>query len=99
MDMARTETTPRTNRLADSLVTSLQESVGMHKRPRLEAGFSVLKAPDIPSVLLELGFLSSPKDRANLRDPAWRSRAAWAIRDALFAWQDAERVAMGKLRK
>jgi len=99
MDMARNETTPRTDRLADALVTQLQASVGMHKRPRLEAGFSVLKAPDMPSVLLELGFLSSPKDRAKLNDPAWRTRAAWAIRDALYAWQDEERVAMGKLRK
>ena len=99
MDMVRNETTPRTDRLAEALVTQLQASVGMHKRPRLEAGFSVLKAPDMPSVLLELGFLSSPKDRAKLNDPAWRTRAAWATRDALYVWQDEERVAMGKLRK
>ena len=99
MDMARTETTPRTDRLADTLVTYLEESVGMHKRPRLEAGFSVLKAPDMPSVLIELGFLSSAKDRAKLVDPAWRMKAAWAIRDALLDWEEQERVMQGKLRK
>lgn len=99
MDMARTETEPRTDRFADLLVGHLNEAVGMHKRPRLEAGFSVLKSPDMPSVLLELGFLSSAKDRANLNDPAWRARAAWAVRDALVSWVEAERQAAGKLRQ
>ncbi|ATG46949.1 N-acetylmuramoyl-L-alanine amidase [Celeribacter ethanolicus] len=99
MDMARTETMPRTDRLADSLVKYLDESVGMHKRPRLEAGFSVLKAPDMPSVLIELGFLSSAKDRAKLKDQAWRTKAAWAIRDALLAWEEEEVSLRDRLRK
>ncbi|GAA3873849.1 N-acetylmuramoyl-L-alanine amidase [Celeribacter arenosi] len=99
MDMARTETRPRVERLATALVDQLSASVGMHKRPRLEAGFSVLKSPDIPSVLLELGFLSSPKDRANLTDPAWRTKAAWAIRDALLEWEQLEIAAQDGLRK
>ncbi|PTQ75395.1 N-acetylmuramoyl-L-alanine amidase [Celeribacter persicus] len=99
MDMARTETIPRTDRLADTLVQYLEESVGMHKRPRLEAGFSVLKAPDMPSVLIELGFLSSARDRARLKDPAWRTKAAWAIRDALSSWEDEEISLQDKLRK
>ncbi|SLN44534.1 N-acetylmuramoyl-L-alanine amidase AmiC precursor [Aquimixticola soesokkakensis] len=86
MGMARVETAPRSDRLAGLLVTHLTSTVGMHKRPRLEAGFSVLKAPDIPSVLLEVGFLSSAKDLARLQDPAWRSTAAGAIRDALIDW-------------
>ncbi|AJE47621.1 N-acetylmuramoyl-L-alanine amidase [Celeribacter indicus] len=99
MDMARTETSPRTDRFADILVKHLEAGVGMHKRPRLEAGFSVLKAPDMPSVLLELGFLSSPRDRAKLMDTAWRARAAWAIRDALLEWEQAELAARDRLRK
>jgi len=86
MDLARTETAPRAERLADALVAELAPNVGMHKRPKMQAAFSVLKAPDIPSVLLEIGFLSSAKDRQKLVDPAWRARAAWAIRDALKAW-------------
>lgn len=99
LDMARTETAPRTDRLAEALVKHLSQSVGMHKRPRLEAGFSVLKSADIPSVLLELGFLSSDRDRAKLTDPEWRTQAAWAVRDALLAWQDAEIAARANLRK
>ena len=90
MALARTETIPRTDRLADALVTGLSNTVGMHKRPRLSAGFSVLKAPDIPSVLLELGFLSSKKDREQLEDAGWRHRAALGIRDALLAWAVAD---------
>jgi N-acetylmuramoyl-L-alanine amidase len=57
----------------------------------MQAGFSVLKAPDIPSALIELGFLSSKQDRERLMDPDWRARAAGGIRDALQYWaiQDA----------
>ena len=50
------------------------------------AAFSVLKAADIPSVLLEVGFLSSKRDLANLRDPDWRLRMAEAIREGLSLW-------------
>ncbi len=86
MELARTETAPRADKLADALVAGLSEAVGVHKRPRMSAGFSVLKAPDIPSVLIELGYLSSPRDLKRLRDPAWRQRAANGVRAALQAW-------------
>ncbi|MBV1866585.1 MAG: N-acetylmuramoyl-L-alanine amidase [Marinosulfonomonas sp.] len=86
MDMARTETAHRSDMLADALVDGLTQTVTTHKRPRLSAGFSVLKAPDIPSVLVELGFLSSSRDRKNLLDPKWRMRAAEGIRNALMNW-------------
>lgn len=87
MDMARTETTPRTLRLADQLVTAMHKAdIKMHRHPLQSAGFSVLKSPDIPSVLLELGFLSSARDLKRLTDPEWRARMAGAVRDALVAW-------------
>ncbi|MEE9389283.1 MAG: N-acetylmuramoyl-L-alanine amidase [Paracoccaceae bacterium] len=86
MAMARVETAPRTDKLADALVTGMGNAIGMHKRPRLTAGFSVLKAPDIPSVLVELGFLSSQRDRDRLIDKKWRNQAATGIRDALVHW-------------
>ena len=93
MDMARLETTPRIDRLADALQQSIQSAdIKMHRRPQQEAGFSVLKSPDIPSLLLELGFMSSPSDLANLQDPAWRTRMAHAIKDALLSWAKAERA-------
>ncbi len=91
MDMARTETQPRSERLAAAIVAAIGESGGrMHRHPIQEAAFSVLKSPDIPSALLELGFLSSESDRARLADPAWRARMQEAIRAALGAWAEAD---------
>ncbi|MCP3970446.1 MAG: AMIN domain-containing protein [Rhodobacteraceae bacterium] len=87
MQLARAETAPRSDRLADALVAGLGEHIGnLHKRPRLEASFSVLKAADIPAVLIELGFMSSARDLANLKSPEWRARAAAGIREALLVW-------------
>lgn len=87
MDIARTETRPATEALAQALVHAITaEGLSMHPRPWQEAAFSVLKAPDIPSVLLEVGFMSSPRDLANLRNDAWRARMADAIARALADW-------------
>lgn len=87
MDMARLETAPRGDDLADQLVVGLRQSVGdLHKNPRQYASFSVLKAPDIPSVLIELGFMSSQRDLENLTSVSWRANAARGIRDALIVW-------------
>ncbi len=97
MDLARIETAPRNDRLADALVANLRDHIGdMHKRPRLEASFSVLKAADIPSVLIELGFMSSERDLENLLSPDWRASAAEGIRAALQAWavEDAAEAAL-----
>ena len=99
MDLARTETQPRSDRLADALVEGLRATVGVHKRPRLQAAFSVLKAPDIPSVLVELGFLSSERDRQRLTDPDWRAKAAGGIRDALLAWAAGDAAEARLIRK
>ena len=87
MELARLETTPRTDRLADTLVRELRNAVGkINNRPRRQAAFSVLKAPDIPSVLIELGFMSSPSDFENLIDPDWRAQAAQGSTAALVYW-------------
>jgi len=87
MDMARTETEPRTDRLAEAIVRAIKAAeIRMHRNPRQTAGFSVLKSPDIPSVLLELGFLSSARDFSRIVDPDWRARMAEAIRTALVDW-------------
>ena len=99
MDMARTETEPRIARLALSLEGRIKEAgIRMHRHPRQTAGFSVLKSPDIPSVLLELGFMSSAQDLARLIDPEWRSRMALALRDGLKLWA-AEDAALSAMRR
>lgn len=87
MDLARQETQPRAERLAQALVSGIGGAdLPLNSRPIRRAAFSVLKAPDIPSILLEVGFLSSKRDLQNLRDPAWRARKAEAIRDGLSLW-------------
>ena len=99
MDMARTETVPRTGRLAQALQEAITGAgITMHPDPLQEAGFSVLKSPDIPSVLLELGFLSSEADRARLADPVWRATMAQALGAGLAQWaaQDAAISALGQ---
>lgn len=87
MDMARIETTPRAEKLADGLVDGIAGAVGqIRSRPRLSAGFSVLKAADIPSVLIEFGFMSNATDLANLATEAWRAKVIGGIVRALDQW-------------
>jgi len=100
MDLARQETHPRAEKLAQAIRLGIAEQdLPLHSRPLREAGFSVLKAPDIPSVLVELGFLSSVRDRGNLIDPGWRARMAAALRDALQAWRIADAAAADLVRQ
>jgi N-acetylmuramoyl-L-alanine amidase len=87
MDMARTETAPRTERLAQAVIGAIKAAeIRMHRHPHQTGGFSVLKTPDIPSVLLELGFLSSDRDFRRLSDAKWRAVLAGAILKALIDW-------------
>ena len=76
-DLTRRETHDFSVRFADDVVQSLQTGgINLINRPHRSAGFRVLKAPDVPSVLVELGYLSNPKDEKLLNDPDWRGRAA-----------------------
>ncbi|MGR3744474.1 MAG: N-acetylmuramoyl-L-alanine amidase [Pseudooceanicola nanhaiensis] len=100
LDLARQETRPRTRALARQLVTEMTQKGGpMNRRPLRLAGFSVLKAADIPSVLVEIGFLSSPRDLDNLRNPRWRASMAEAIRAGLQAWAVADAAQKNLVRQ
>ncbi|MBE0454015.1 N-acetylmuramoyl-L-alanine amidase [Roseovarius autotrophicus] len=100
MDLARQETQPRAAALAASLLDGLRaEGIPLLSRPLRHAGFSVLKAPDIPSVLVETGFLSNERDRRQLSDPAWRTTLVVALRDALIAWQRLDAARAGLVRQ
>lgn len=99
MSLARLENAPRSEALAKHMLDGIRNAVGrVHKRPLRSAGFSVLKAADIPSVLLEVGFLSTEEDLKNLSDPIWRQGMAAGIRDGIIAWRDEDR-ALAPLRR
>jgi N-acetylmuramoyl-L-alanine amidase len=96
MDMARTDTAPRTERLAGAIVGAIKAAeIRMHRRPHQMGGFSVLKSPDIPSVLLEVGFLSSDRDFRRLSDPAWRAKLTEAVVRALVSWSEDDAALRG----
>jgi N-acetylmuramoyl-L-alanine amidase len=100
LDLARQETRPRTQLLAESLVDSMtQAGKPMNRRPLRKAAFSVLKAADIPSVLIEIGFLSSPRDFENLQDPAWRLKMAESIRNGLNSWRKSDEAQRALVRQ
>ena len=87
MDMARLETAARSEVLAEMIVAGISDSVGhLYKRPHLSAGFTVLKAPDIPSVLIELGFMSNERDLKNLLNKKWRAQVIEGLVAALNVW-------------
>ncbi|WP_170329150.1 N-acetylmuramoyl-L-alanine amidase [Ruegeria arenilitoris] len=93
LDIARQETKPRTDALAVSLADGMAQQGGpMNSRPIRSASFSVLKAADIPSVLIELGFLSSPRDLKNIQNPEWRKGMAVGILNGLKQWRQDDLV-------
>lgn len=75
IDIAQNATISRSEFFADKLIKNCQKNrLFTITRPHRHAGFAVLKMPDIPSVLIELGFLSSPEEEILLRSPAYRER-------------------------
>lgn len=87
MELARLENKPRSEDLARGIILGINTEVGhTYKRPIQSAGFSVLKAADIPSVLIEVGFLSSKDDLSKLTDPIWRGKMVTGIHNGIHAW-------------
>ena len=87
IDLARLETTPRSKQLAGAVVDAVLMEFGrVNSRPIRHANFSVLKAPDIPSILVEAGFMSSKQDLENLKSPEWRTRFSRALVAGILDW-------------
>lgn len=79
VDLMRRETRKSSFVAAKAIVHQLEPSVTLRKFPVRQADFFVLQAPDVPSVLVELGFLSNASDIANLQKSDWRDRTADAL--------------------
>jgi len=92
ISLAQRETKNRSATLADFLVARLEDKVKLLENTHRFAGFAVLKAPDIPSVLIEIGFLSHPAEEKLLTSKAYREKVISGIAngiDAYFAHQKA----------
>lgn len=83
LDLTRRETQAFSISLAKSVIDSFNGQVGLINNPHRHAGFRVLQAPDVPSILLELGFLSNQEDEKLLLDEKWRLKIADLLTDAV----------------
>ena len=82
--LAQRDTMNRSVRFAQSAVAQLAHVTDILPRdPHRSAGFVVLKAPDVPAVLIELGYLSNPRDCAQMATESWRDRVASALANAV----------------
>jgi len=79
LDLARRETKTYSVQIARSLANEMRAVTRLHKEPVKSAGFRVLRAPDIPSVLIELGYVTNVQDVKSLTSDAWRGRMADAM--------------------
>jgi N-acetylmuramoyl-L-alanine amidase len=83
IDLTQRETKNFSHHFARSVVGELKSSAKLHKHPLKSAGFKVLKAPDVPSVLIELGYMSNKDDLKLMTSERWRGKTAAAITQAV----------------
>lgn len=83
IDLAQRETKTFSLKFAHTLVGELRTTARLHKNPLKSAGFMVLKAPDVPSVLVELGYVTSKTDLKSLTSDVWRDKTAEALARAV----------------
>jgi N-acetylmuramoyl-L-alanine amidase len=98
IDLAQRETKHFSAHFAKTLVGELKTSARLHKHPVKSGGFRVLKAPDVPSVLLELGYVTSRQDLKLLTSESWRARAADSIVQAVHTFFTPRLAGSGPVR-
>jgi N-acetylmuramoyl-L-alanine amidase len=94
VDLAQRETKTYSSQFARTLVGELKTTARMHKNPLKAAGFRVLTAPDVPSVLVELGYMSTKDDLKQLTSATWQAKTAAALAQAVDSYF-APRLARG----
>jgi N-acetylmuramoyl-L-alanine amidase len=82
-DLARRESRAFSSQFARQLIQTLPKATRMHRIPLKGAGFRVLRAPDVPSVLIELGYLTTPEDAKVMLTDEWRRATADAVAEAI----------------
>jgi N-acetylmuramoyl-L-alanine amidase len=86
IDLAKRETKTFSVQFARALIAQMRGAAKVHQNPLKSAGFRVLKAPDVPSVLVELGFVTNKEDVKALTSETWRGRATDAVVQAIDAF-------------
>ncbi len=86
VDLAQRETKTYSTQFARNVVGELKAAARLHKNPMKAAGFKVLTAPDVPSVLVELGYVSNKGDLEHLVSDEWRSRTVGSMTQAIDAF-------------
>jgi N-acetylmuramoyl-L-alanine amidase len=86
LDLAERETKSLSIQFAHRLVGDMKSATRLHKTPLKSAGFRVLRAPDVPSVLVELGYVSNRQDLESLLSESWRNRTADSIAQAIDSY-------------
>ncbi len=93
VDLMRREMRKSSYLAAEAIVHQLEPSVALRRFPVRQADFFVLQAPDVPSVLVELGFLSNASDIANLQQSDWRDRVVNALARGIADYFDSTQKA------
>jgi N-acetylmuramoyl-L-alanine amidase len=83
IDLAQRETMNGSAVFAGNIVDELGRETALLTNTHRFAGFAVLKSPDVPAVLIEMGYLSNASDEHNLRQPEYRAKLARAITHAV----------------
>jgi len=86
LDMSTTAQIKDSLKLGSDVLARIGRVGALHKRDVEQAGFAVLKAPDIPSILVETAFISNPREEDRLRDPAFRAALVEAIASGLLRY-------------
>ncbi|WP_160000569.1 N-acetylmuramoyl-L-alanine amidase [Roseomonas sp. 18066] len=92
--LVRQETKVGSARMARFVVSNLGQSVTLLPNTHRQASFAVLKAPDVPSVLVEMGFLSDRRDEAALNRAPYRAQVARALTGAVHGWLEQHHAGM-----
>lgn len=90
LDLSQRATKNRSATFAQLLLANVGEETALLRRSHRDAGFFVLLAPDVPAVLLEMGFITNPEDEAFLTNKASRARLVDAVGDSIEAYFSAD---------
>ncbi len=83
LDLSQSAAMEASNGVAGTVFASMRQLSKSHKNHVQHANFVVLKSPDVPSILVETGFISNPAEEKRLQDPAWQKKMARAITDGI----------------